>query len=134
MSEEAPPAGRQGAPAADQHKTEAMPADEAQAAPPSGNLGSADPQAPMPIAQSAVDGGVPRAQTERRSNVPGRPGSPEPAEGSEQPQVTGSGGAPDRIVGQDPGEGEGGAAGQGDGKPSGEVKPDSGGRVNPPTP
>ncbi len=134
MSEEAPQAGSQDPPAADQMQTEAMPADEAQSAPPSGNLGSADPQAPTPIAQSAVDGGVPRPQTERRSDVPGRPGSPEPDEASGQPPVTGRAGAPDRIVGEDPGEGVGGAAGQGDGRPSGEVKPDAGGRVNPPTP
>jgi hypothetical protein len=111
-----------------------MPADEAQSAPGSGNLGGADPQAPTPIAQSAVDGGVPRAQTERRGSTPGRPGSPEPDEAGDQPPATGSGGAPDRIVGEDPGEGVGGAAGQGDGRPSGEVKPDAGGRVNPPTP
>ncbi len=107
-------------PAADQTKTEAMPADEAQSAPGTGNLGSADPQAPTPIVQSTVDGGVPRAQTERRGPVPGRPGSPEPDGAGDQPAATGSGG--------------GGAAAQGGGRPSGEVAPDSGGRVNPPTP
>lgn len=118
MSEEAPQTGSQDPPAPDQTKTEPMPADEAQSAPPSGNLGSADPQAPTPIAQSAVDGGVPRPLTERRGSTPGRPGSPEPDEAPDQPAATADGGAP----------------GRGDGRPSGEVEPDSGGRVNPPTP
>jgi hypothetical protein len=119
MSEQPPHAGSQDPPAADQTKTEAMPADEAQSAPPSGNLGSADPQAATPIAQSVVDGGVPRPQTERRGSTPGRPGSPEPDAAPDQPAATADGGAP---------------SGQGDGRPSGEVKPDAGGRVNPPTP
>src|SRR3954468_9437948 len=119
MSEEVPQSGSQDPPAPDQTKTEAMPADEAQSAPPSGNLGSADPQAPTPIAQSAVDGGVPRPLSERRGSTPGRPGSPEPDAAAGQPAATADGGAP---------------MGQGDGGPSGEVKPDSGGRVNPPTP
>jgi hypothetical protein len=133
MSEEAPQTGSQDPPAPDQTKTEAMPADEAQSAPPSGNLGSADPQAPTPIAQSAVDGGVPRPLTERRGSTPGRPGSPEPDAAGDEPPVTGGGGTPDRVAGEASDEGLGGAAGQGDGRPSGEVKADSGGRVNPPT-
>jgi hypothetical protein len=133
MSEEAPQTGSQDPPAPDQTKTEPMPADEAQSAPPSGNLGSADPQAPTPIAQSAVDGGVPRPLTERRGSTPGRPGSPEPDAAGDEPPVTGGGGTPDRVAGEASDEGLGGAAGQGDGRPSGEVKADSGGRVNPPT-
>ncbi len=78
MSERITTSGSGETPAADQPKTEPMPADERQAAPPSGNLGSADPQAPTPLAQSAVDGGPPRPQVERRGDVPGRPGSPVP--------------------------------------------------------
>jgi hypothetical protein len=82
MSESVNASGAGPTPAANQTKTEPMPADQRQAAPPSGNLGSADPQAPTPIAQSAVDGGVPRAATERRGQVPGRLDSaaPDPSE------------------------------------------------------
>ncbi|HEX4018835.1 MAG TPA: hypothetical protein VHX15_19015 [Frankiaceae bacterium] len=83
MSESVNDSGGGPTPAANQTQTEPIPADQRQAAPPSGNLGSADPQAPTPIAQSAVDGGVPRAATERRGSVPGRPGSPVPDEASE---------------------------------------------------
>ncbi len=81
MSESVNASGGGPTPAANQTQTEPMPADERQAAPPSGNLGSADPQAPTPISRSAVDGGVPRAATERRGPVPGRPGSPTPDAG-----------------------------------------------------
>jgi hypothetical protein len=106
MSESVNASGGGSTPAANQTQTEAMPVDENQSAPPSGNLGSADPQAPTPIAQSAVDGGVPRAATERRGPVPGRPGSPEPDTAGDEPAVTGDGGAP----------------GQPSAKPSGEVE------------
>ena len=84
MSEPITTSGSGHTPAADQAKTEAMPADERQAAPPSGNLGSADPQAPTALAQSAVGDGPPRLQVERRGDAPGRPGNPVPeaAEGS----------------------------------------------------
>jgi hypothetical protein len=78
MSERITTSGSGETPAADQAKTEAMPAGERQAAPPSGNLGSADPQAPTAIVQSAVDGGPPRPQTQRR----GAPAAPR--EGSSQ--------------------------------------------------
>jgi hypothetical protein len=94
MSEELNESGGGGTPAANQAKTEATPVDEDQAAPPTGNLGSADPQAPTVLAQSAIDGGVPRSVTERRSAVPGRPGSPVPDETAGEPQVSADGGAP----------------------------------------
>jgi hypothetical protein len=87
MSEAVNTSGGGETPAANQTKTEPTPVDENQSAPPSGNLGSADPQAPTVLAQSAVDGGVPRSVAERRSAVPGRPGSPVPdaaAEGSSE--------------------------------------------------
>ena len=104
MSESVNASGGGSTPAASQTQTEAMPADENQVAPPSGNLGSADPQAPTPIARSAVDGGVPSAPTERRGAAPGRPGSPEPAEAGDQPAATGDGGAPDRSGAKPSGE------------------------------
>jgi hypothetical protein len=110
MSEEVPPAGREGKPAANQQRTEPMPADGFQSAPTSGNLGSADPQAPTPIAQSAIDGGVPRPKTARRGPVPGRPGEPEPDTAAES-RRSGDGSGPTG------------------GRPSGEVLPDEGGRV-----
>ena len=94
MSDEANRSGTDGGgktPAANQAKTEAMPVDDRQAAPPSGNLGSADPQAPTAIVQSAVDGGVPRTEAGRRGPVAGRPGSPEPDE-ADQPAAAADGG------------------------------------------
>lgn len=94
MSDEANRSGSDGGgktPAANQAETEAMPVNDPQAAPPSGNLGSADPQAPTAIVQSAVDGGVPRSEASRRGPVAGRPGSPEPDE-ADEPAVTGDGG------------------------------------------
>jgi hypothetical protein len=94
MPEEKNPTGGGEMPAANQAKTEATPADENQSAPPSGNLGSTDPQAPTVLAQSAVDGGVPRSATERRSDVAGRPGSPVPDAAAGEPQVGADGGAP----------------------------------------
>jgi hypothetical protein len=94
MSEAVSGSGGGETPAANQTKTEATPASENQAAPPTGNLGSADPQAPTVIAQSVVDGGVPRSVTERRSAVPGRPGSPVPDSAAGEPQVSADGGAP----------------------------------------
>jgi hypothetical protein len=94
MSEPITTSGTGPSPAANQSRTEAMPADENQSAPPSGNLGSTDPQAPTPIVQSAVDGGVPRAATVRRGSTPGRPGSPVPESSGDEPPVTGDGGAP----------------------------------------
>jgi hypothetical protein len=109
MSEDAPRSGPD-APAANQHKTEGIPADEFQSAPSSGNLGSADPQAPSPIAQSSVDGGVPRTGTVRRGPVAGRPGSLEP-DAADESRVSGDGSGPTG------------------GRPSGEVLPDDGGRV-----
>jgi hypothetical protein len=93
MTEERNPTGGE-MPAANQAKTEATPVDENQSAPPTGNLGSADPQAPTVLAQSTVDGGVPRPLTDRRSAVPGRPGSPVPDSVEGEPQVTADGGAP----------------------------------------
>ena len=84
---------RRDTPAADQPKTEAMPADEAQATPTSGNLGSANPQAPAVIAQSAVDGGVPRDKSGPRGAA-GRPGSMVPGGGEGKPQGGADGGAP----------------------------------------
>ena len=94
MTEELNPTGGGETPAANQAKTEASPVDENQSAPPTGNLGSADPQAPTVLAQSAVDGGVPRAGDERRSAVPGRPGSPVPDAVADEPSVGADGGAP----------------------------------------
>jgi hypothetical protein len=92
-------------PAANQTQTESMPANEAQSAPASGNMGSADPQAPTPMPQSTVGAGtVPRAATGPRSSVPGRPGSAEPDEAADQPPATADGG------------------GTTHGRPSGEVK------------
>jgi hypothetical protein len=106
MSESVNASGGGETPAANQTQTEAMPADENQAAPPSGNLSSADPQAPTPLAQSAVDGGVPRAATERRGTTPGRPGSPEPDAAADQPAATADGGSPDRSGAKPSGEAE----------------------------
>ena len=94
VSTEVDASGGQQTPAANQAETEAMPADERQSAPPSGNLGSTDPQAPTAIAQSAVDGGVPRSATTRRSGVPGRPGSPIPDSADGEEPVTADGGDP----------------------------------------
>ena len=94
MPEELNPSGGGEMPAANQAQTEATPANENQSAPPSGNLGSANPQAPTVLAQSVVDGGVPREVTERRSSVAGRPGSPVPDEAAGEPQVGADGGAP----------------------------------------
>jgi hypothetical protein len=94
MSEEVSASGGGETPAANQTKTEATPVDENQAAPPTGNLGSADPQAPTVLAQSSVDGGVPRSVTERRSAAPGRPGSPVPDAVANEPQVNADAGAP----------------------------------------
>jgi hypothetical protein len=94
MSEAENRSGSGSTPAANQAETEAMPADEQQAAPPSGNLGSADPQAPTALTQSAVDGGVPRVMTDRRGSTPGRPGSPVPDEAAGEPQVSADGGDP----------------------------------------
>jgi len=94
MSEEVNVSGGGETPAANQSKTEATPVGEAQTAPPSGNLGSADPQAPTVLAQSAVDGGVPRSVAERRSAVAGRRGSPIPDAAAGEPQVSADGGAP----------------------------------------
>lgn len=94
MSETENASGGGETPAANQAETEAMPADERQSAPPSGNLGSADPQAPIPIVQSAVDGGVPRPAAERRGPTAGRPGNAEPDETSADQPVTADGGAP----------------------------------------
>jgi hypothetical protein len=98
MSDEGNASGSGATPAANQTETEAMPADERQSAPPSGNLGSADPQAPTALVQSAVDGGVPRPATIRPGSNPGRPGSPKPAESAGEPQVTGDGGAPGEVA------------------------------------
>jgi hypothetical protein len=94
MPEELNPSGGGEMPAANQAQTEATPVDENQSAPPSGNLGSTNPQAPTVIVQSVVDGGVPRAVTERRSAVAGRPGDPVPDEVAGEPQVSADGGAP----------------------------------------
>jgi hypothetical protein len=104
MSEEGNSSGGGSTPAANQAQTEATPADERQSAPPSGNLGSADPQAPTALAQSAVDGGVPRPATARRGSTPGRPGSPKPAGAEAEPQVTGDGGAPNKTATDPSGE------------------------------
>ncbi len=90
-------------PAANQPKTEAMPTDERQATPPTGNIGSTDPQAPTVIAQSAVDGGVPRAKTEPRGAA-GRPGSMTPDEAEGEPQAGADGGAPDHVATDPSGE------------------------------
>jgi hypothetical protein len=92
-------------PAANQTDPEAMPTSDAQAAPPSGNLGSADPQAPTVLAQSAVDGGVPRVAPSVHAGKqgPGRPGRAEPDSADTSRPVTGSGGA--AAVANDP-EGE----------------------------
>jgi hypothetical protein len=80
-------------PAANQTEPEATPTSDAQSAPPAGNLAGADPQAPTPVAQSAVaTGGVPRPIATGRSGAPGRPGDTEPDSSDSSRPVTGSGG------------------------------------------
>ncbi len=86
--------GGRNTPAANQTEPEAAPTSDAQAAPPAGNLGSANPQAPTPITNSAV-GGVPREVATGRTNAPGRPGATEPDTSDKSRPVTAEGGSAD---------------------------------------
>ena len=86
--------GGRATPAANQTEPEATPTSDAQSAPPAGNLGSADPQAPNPIVTSAItSGGVPRPADTGRTAEAGRPGGTEPASADDSRPVTGGGGA-----------------------------------------